>query len=81
MCGTDMLITSKNPVTNQKQSLVRSRVGDPLPKPVNFGNALSIETQLTSNHFTATSNASMACLAVPSTLRTSSQHMNFFSRK
>ena len=81
MCGADVLMTSKNPVTNLKQSLMRSRVGDSWFKLVNLGNALNTETQLTSNHSAATPNALTASLTVPKTLSTSSQHKNFFSRK
>ena len=81
MCGADVLMTSKNPVTNLKQSLVRSRVGDSWVKSENLGNALNIEIQLTSNHLAATLHASTASLTAPRALRTSSQYRNFFSRK
>src|SRR6266403_6086132 len=74
-------MTSKNAVTKRKQSLTRSRVGDSWFKPrVNLGNALDGETQLTSNHLAAASNASTASLTAPRILSTSNQHKNFFSR-
>jgi len=48
---------------------------------VSFGGTLRTEIQHTSNHFAATSSASTASLAAPTTLSTSSQYKNFFSRR
>ena len=56
-----------------RRFLVRVKVGT--------GNASSIGTQLTSNHFETASNASTASLTAPRTLSTSNQNKKFFSRK
>jgi len=44
MCGADVLIASKNTVTNLKQSLARSRVGDSWFRSVSLGGKPSVGT-------------------------------------